>query len=169
MTPADFASLYAAELPYVWKSLRRLGVHPNDLDDLTQEVFTTAFVRFETFDQQRPLRPWLFGIAFRVAKANRTRVFRSREVAQEPAFELEDEGLRPDQQAENRRAMARVLKALEALPIDRRAVFILHDIEGQSVPEAAATLAIPVNTAYSRLRVARAEFVEAFHKSETHP
>lgn len=165
VTPTDFASLYAAELPFVWKSLRRLGASPADLHDLTQEVFTTAFERFSTYDPSRPLRPWLFGIAFRKLAAHRSRVVRAREVSAE-ALEVHDERPGPEAAAENSLQMARVLKALEALRLERRAVFILHDIEGLSVPEVAASLSIPLNTAYSRLRLARAEFVVAFRKTE---
>jgi RNA polymerase sigma-70 factor (ECF subfamily) len=45
--------------------------------------------------------------------------------------------------------------------IDRRAVFVLHDIHEVPVPEVAETLGVPLNTAYSRLRIAREEFATA--------
>jgi RNA polymerase sigma-70 factor (ECF subfamily) len=42
--------------------------------------------------------------------------------------------------------------------MDRRAVFVLYDIDGEPMKEIARSLGIPVNTAYSRLRLARSEF-----------
>lgn len=39
----------------------------------------------------------------------------------------------------------------------RRAVIVLHEIEQMTAPEIARTLEIPLNTVYSRLRVARVE------------
>jgi RNA polymerase sigma-70 factor (ECF subfamily) len=45
--------------------------------------------------------------------------------------------------------------------VDRRAVLILHDLDEVHVPEIAQALGIPLNTAYSRLRLARAEFAAA--------
>jgi RNA polymerase sigma-70 factor (ECF subfamily) len=51
--------------------------------------------------------------------------------------------------------------ALETIPIERRAVIVMHDIDGLPIPEVAETLGIPANTAYSRLRLARAELATA--------
>jgi RNA polymerase sigma-70 factor (ECF subfamily) len=51
-------------------------------------------------------------------------------------------------------------RALEAMEIDRRAVFLMHEVDGFSIPEVAEALAVPLNTAYSRLRLARDEFRE---------
>lgn len=163
MTRDQFSALYAQEVSWVWQTLRRLGVPPHDLDDLTQEVFVTAWQRLDSYDDRRPLRPWLFGIAFRVASARRNRAHVSREVPDD-ALDVKDERPSPEDDAAAAKTRALVLKALETLRLERRAVFILHDLEGQSIPEVAAVLEVPVNTAYTRLRAARQEFAEAFRK-----
>ena len=54
-----------------------------------------------------------------------------------------------------------VLTALQKLPTERRAVFILADLDGCAAPEISLSLGVPLNTVYSRLRVAREEFVAA--------
>jgi RNA polymerase sigma-70 factor (ECF subfamily) len=54
-----------------------------------------------------------------------------------------------------------VLQALESIDLDRRAVFVLYEIDGESMSDIALALGVPVNTAYSRLRAARAEFASA--------
>lgn len=51
-----------------------------------------------------------------------------------------------------------VLAALDAMDFEKRSLIVMHDLEGIAVPEIAALLAVPVNTAYSRLRLARGEF-----------
>ena len=53
------------------------------------------------------------------------------------------------------------MAGLETLDLDRRAVFVLHDLEGETIPVIAEALAIPLNPAYSRLRLARRDFTEA--------
>jgi len=53
-----------------------------------------------------------------------------------------------------RQATDLVLAALEVLDDDRRSLFVLHELDGVSMPEVAAALSIPLNTAYSRLRLA---------------
>jgi len=57
-----------------------------------------------------------------------------------------------------------VARALDTLDFDRRAVFILHEIDGVAIPEIARALEIPSNTAYSRLRLARADFGAAVRR-----
>lgn len=163
MTERQFSAVYALELSWVWNTLRRLGVPPSDLDDLCQEVFVTAWQRFSTYDPSRPLRPWLFGIAFRVASARRNRAHVSKEVSNE-ALEVRDERPSPEDDVEAAKTRALVVRALDGMRLERKAIFILHDLEGLPVPEAAAVLEVPLNTAYTRLRAARQEFAETFRK-----
>jgi RNA polymerase sigma-70 factor (ECF subfamily) len=56
-----------------------------------------------------------------------------------------------------REALDRLDAALESIEVGRRAVLVLHEIEEMTAPEIANVLSIPLNTVYSRLRVARAE------------
>jgi RNA polymerase sigma-70 factor, ECF subfamily len=157
----DFSAVYRAEFPFVVNSLRRLGIHEDDLEDLTHEVFMTAMRRRETYDPQRPIRPWLFGIAFRVAADFKRLVRHSRELPLEQTAEAHDRGLPPDEAAVSNQNRQLVLDALARIELSRRGVFIMHDIEGIAVPEIAQALNIPVGTAYSRLRQARIEFADA--------
>jgi len=62
---------------------------------------------------------------------------------------------------EARHSLERVQSALDMLDVDRRAVFILFELEGESCGSIAAGLGIPVGTVYSRLHKARAEFASA--------
>lgn len=165
MTAAEFATAYTQQLQYVWHTLRRLGVAPPELDDLTQEVFITAFQRIDSYDDQRPLRPWLFGIAFRVASARRQRAVQRHEVSDTATPEVSDAAPSPQRSLEATQKLARVQAALDTLRLERKVVFILHDIEGLAMPEVARTLSIPLNTAYTRLRLARADFTEAWRRN----
>jgi DNA-directed RNA polymerase specialized sigma24 family protein len=40
---AGFRALFHREAGYVWATLRRLGVHPSDVEDVTQEVMLRVF------------------------------------------------------------------------------------------------------------------------------
>jgi RNA polymerase sigma-70 factor (ECF subfamily) len=51
--------------------------------------------------------------------------------------------------------------ALATMDLDQRAPFVLFEIVGMSGPDMAATLEIPLGTAYSRLRLAREAFRRA--------
>jgi RNA polymerase sigma-70 factor (ECF subfamily) len=161
LAPEEFSAVYRAEFPFVVNSLRRLGIHQPDLEDLTHEVFMTALRRRDSYDPQRPIRAWLFGIAFRLAADFKRLVRHSRELPLEGTTEAPDRGLSPDDAAVARQDRQLVLDALARIELSRRGVFIMHDIEGIAAPEIARTLEIPVGTAHSRLRQARIEFAQA--------
>lgn len=161
--PPDFEAMYAAQFDYVARTLRRLGARPSDLEDLCQEVFLAAFFRRGSYDSTRPIRPWLFGIAFRALSQLRNRAQYQREIGEEGMAETP---VAPhlEEAVATGEARQLVLSALPKLPAERRAVFILHDLDECGAPEISAALGIPLNTVYSRLRVAREEFVTAVRR-----
>ncbi|MDF2693700.1 MAG: polymerase sigma factor RpoE [Labilithrix sp.] len=155
---ADFRVVFRREFSWVWNTLRRLGVRSDDLKDQSQEVFLRVHQLLSDYDTSRPFRPWLFAIAYRVA--GRYRTTHARHPVMEPV-DLADDGPGPDEDLETKQAQALVLDALQTIELNRRAVFILAELEERPVPEIAETLGVPLNTAYSRLRVAREEFAQA--------
>jgi RNA polymerase sigma-70 factor (ECF subfamily) len=158
----DFRTVYEAEFDYVFHSLRRLGVPARDLEDLCHDVFL-AFHRGTGYDPARPIKPWLFGIAFRVASDYRRRAQNRYELPSELG-DPPDAAPRADDQVEAQERRRLVLAALQSVELARRAVFVMHDIDGWSMPEIAQVLDAPLNTLYSRLRLARTEFAEAVRR-----
>jgi RNA polymerase sigma-70 factor (ECF subfamily) len=157
----DLESVYEAEASYVWRTLRRLGVAERDLEDVTHDVFLAVHRRLASYDASRPLRPWLFGVALRVASDYRHRARHRRELLPATEHEPTDDAPLPDERLEEERARALVLRALDAVEIERRSVLVMHDLDGFGVPEIAVALELPLNTAYSRLRLARQEIARA--------
>jgi len=151
-TPLDgagFQRLFRAEFRYVWTSLRRLGVPPRDIEDVAHEMFLEVHRQLVRYDPRRPARPWLFAFALRFAADYRKQARVRRE-----GFGEAPEMLDPSPGAD-----ARV--ALEAVELERRAVFILFELDEVPMADIATSLGLPVNTAYSRLRLARDEFAAA--------
>ncbi len=145
---------FQRELDYVFRTLRRLGTSPSEMEDLAQEVFLALHRSWCKYDPRRPLRPYLFGIAFRLASAHYRK--RSREVAF-GVVELRDSRPAPDEALQSRQLRTMMLAALERIPLPRRAVLVMRDLDDVPVGEVASVLGIPLFTAYSRLRKARRE------------
>jgi RNA polymerase sigma-70 factor, ECF subfamily len=154
--------VYAQQLGYVRGCLRGLGARPSELDDMVQEVFIRLAAHPEAFDQRRPIRPFLQGLAFRVfsefSRRERRQKLRALPWASSPS--------RPDESLERNQAALAISKALERVPPPRRAIFELHEIEGISVPELAQRFDLPLNTAYSQLRLSKRDFRSAILVSE---
>src|SRR5689334_2645076 len=163
-----FDAVFDGEFSYVWNTLRRLGICPRDLEDVTHEVFLQVYTHWAAFDATRAVRPWLFGFTYRIA-ADYRRLARHRLLLVGDVTEVEVAAAgAPDAQPEEalraREAAELVELGLDRLEFEQRAVFVMHDIDGFPMAEVAAALSIPVNTGYSRLRLARARFAAAVRK-----
>jgi len=158
-----FRALYDREVAFVWRNLRRLGVPLADVDDRCQEVFVVAHRRWADFaDYGRGVRPWLYAILVRVVSEARRHRRRHPEDSDGGAT-LERQRVEAAQAGVVmlRERVDRLDRALARVEVGRRMVLVLHEVEELSAPEIAQALGIPVNTVYSRLRVARAELEEA--------
>ncbi|MFK7985250.1 MAG: RNA polymerase sigma factor [Sandaracinaceae bacterium] len=155
-----FATVFQEHAPRVWRALRRLGVPESDVEDVCQEVFVVVHRKLPSFEGRSALSTWIYGIATRVASDYRKKAYVRRE---RPTDEVPDERRSAPQLKELEREQARQLldEALSALSDDKRAVFVLYEIEEQSMPSIAETLKLPVQTAYSRLYAARREVESA--------
>jgi RNA polymerase sigma-70 factor (ECF subfamily) len=157
-----FSDIFRAHGPYLWRALLGLGVRPGDVDDACQEVFLVVHRRLPEFDG-RALRSWLYAICLRVASEYR----RSARIRNEvPVAEL-PETQAPARQVESvfsRELGERLLAALDRLDEDKRAAFVLYEIEELALREVADALGCPLQTAYSRLQAAREQVRSSFER-----
>jgi len=148
---------------FVWRTLRHLGVHDADIEDVCQEVFVTVHRKLAGFEWRSTLRTWLYGICLRVASDYRRRAHVRRELpVAEPAA-----GAQAATQLEDlARVQARkqLLAILERLDADKRAVFVLYELEELGMKEVSEIVGCPLQTAYSRLHAARKVVLEAIRR-----
>lgn len=155
-TVPAFDDVYAAHVGFVWRIARAFGVPDASLEDAVQEVFVIVHRRLPEFEGRSAITTWLFAITRRVALAHRRRAGRSEPLADEPA------GASDTFAAVTRAEAAAIVAAiLDGMDEDKRIVFALVELEQLSVPEVARMLDLNLNTAYSRLRLARKAFEAA--------
>src|SRR4051812_25221702 len=156
---ARLAALAEANFSFIWRSLRRLGVPEPAVDDAAQQVFEVAARRLSDLQAGRE-RAFLFKTALLVATSARRDAARARsETAGAQLESLHDPAPSPEESAVMRERRLLLDRALEALDLGERTVFVLYEIEELSLSEIADLVAIPRGTAASRLRRAR----ESFH------
>jgi RNA polymerase sigma-70 factor (ECF subfamily) len=149
--------LFEQNLDFVWRSLRRLGVPLSSVDDATQQVWLIVARRLPEIAVDSE-RSFLFGTALRIASDMRRSLARLREVSGDTSPDFADPAPHAEELLERQRARSVLDQLLEDLPEELRVVFVLYELEEQTAGQIAELLGIPVGTASSRLRRARAEF-----------
>jgi RNA polymerase sigma-70 factor (ECF subfamily) len=157
----DVCELHRSHAGLVWKALQRLGVRDADLEDMMQEVFVVVHRRLPTLSRSENVTAWIFGISVKVAAAYRRRAHVRRERLDPAQSEGESRDQGPEPVAEARQALARLETILDRMDPDKRAVFVMFEIDELSCEEIAATLNVAVGTVYSRLHAARKVFEKA--------
>jgi RNA polymerase sigma-70 factor, ECF subfamily len=153
--------VYERELDYLFETLKRLGASPREIEDLSHEVFLVLHRNWQTLDLSRPFRPYLFAVAFRVVCAHRRRGRREIPFAY---VDAEDRAVGPEASLQSKESAQLVQEALAAVPLQRRAVVIMHDLDGVPIVEVAAKLSLTRFGAYARLRKARREMASALRR-----
>jgi RNA polymerase sigma-70 factor (ECF subfamily) len=102
----------------------------------------------------------LYGIAVRLASEHRRRAHVRREIPSAEQPEPED-GLTHSNSIESRELRTLFNRILERLDDDKRAVFVLYEIEDLDMKQVAEAVGCPLQTAYSRLHAARRFVAEA--------
>jgi RNA polymerase sigma-70 factor (ECF subfamily) len=157
-----FDDIYDSQLAYVWHTLRRLGAPDRDREDLAHDVFLIVHRRLDSYDSSRSLRAWLFGIAYRVLSDYRRSARVRREVVTDAEPSATATG--PAEAMSAREDRELVHAALAELELVRRAVFVMHELDGMTIPEIAEVIDAPQNTLYSHLRRARRELAAAVRR-----
>lgn len=140
----------------------RITRRHEDALDVVQDGFIRAFQRLESFQRESGFKTWLLQIV-----ANRALdVLRARKVRQAvpliggedgagPGLAGDEAAGRPERGLEQRELRHRLHDAIQNLPADQRAVFVLYATGELTYGEIAAAVGIPIGTVMSRLYHAR--------------
>ena len=165
---ATLAAVYREHHRFVWRSLVRLGVPDDRVDDAVHDTFMVVARRLDEFEGRASMRTWLFAIAMRVAQSVRRDDARDRRRRDKVRDKVREE-VRAQAQREHephaRADAAQTLRdLLDKLDDDKRAVFIMAELEGMTAPEIAGVIGAKVPTVYSRLRLAREQLQRAMQR-----
>jgi RNA polymerase sigma-70 factor (ECF subfamily) len=159
-----FAELYEKFFPLVWRTARRMGVADAALDDICQEVFIAIHRKLPEFTGQSTVRTWVFGFIFNIVqvhhRSQRRKSTHYRAVGDlvDPDTLTDHKQPSADERMRSAEAAGMAHRALDRLADDKRAVFVMSELEGLSATEIASALGLNVHTVYTRLRTARKEF-----------
>lgn len=158
---AAFADLYRAHAGRIYALCLRLEGDAARAEELTQDVFVRAWERLATFRGGSAFGTWLHRLAVNVVLQSRRSLWRraKRLIVTDDPSAYERPGDPP-----SAGARLDLDQAIAGLPAGARTVFVLHDIEGYTHQEIAATAGIAAGTSKAQLFRARRLLREALDR-----
>ncbi len=152
--PAAERELYDQNVDRVYGLAYRMTGDADQASEYTQDTFVRVFERLAEFRGEAAVSTWITSVALSVVYNGLRKIkrFRTRETELDEAAPI----------AVSRRESEPDLKsnlaaAIDALPEGYRTVFVLHDVEGYTHEEIAATLGVQEGTSKAQLSRARAK------------
>jgi RNA polymerase sigma-70 factor (ECF subfamily) len=168
----------------VYRLAMRITGQAEDAEEAAQDALWTAARKIGTFKGESAFGSWLYRIAANAAYQKlRSRRAKSREIALDDVLPVLDEdgrhfepmadwSERVDERALTGELREALERAIDSLPSDYRTALVMHDVEGLSNPDIAATLDISLPAVKSRVHRARlwvrkqlADYLEAAPQS----
>ncbi len=148
----------------------RMTGNAADAEELAQDAFLQAYGRLADFRVGSRFHPWLYTIALNLCRNHlRRRALvswvpfqSSRREGQE--IDPAERGAGPEEALLERESEERLQKAVDALPVKYREVFLLRQSEGLSYEEIASVTGLPLGTVEVRLFRARKRLLEALER-----
>jgi RNA polymerase sigma-70 factor, ECF subfamily len=170
LKPGEFERLAVAQMDTVYRVARRLARDPSRAEDLVQETYLRAFRSRASFSlEEFGIRPWLLRILYNLHLSKGQREGRQPVAIDEEQLQaaegrpaLDEGGLPLD--LKSREGMdERLVRAIDALPVEYSAPLVMWAVEDLSYREIAHALDVPIGTVMSRLHRARQKLTEALH------
>ena len=158
---ATFNAIYDAWFENVLRWIRALGVPQADREDIAQDVFLVVRRRLHAFDGENPAA-WLYRITKRQVRDFRRRTWIKNIFTREHTDALDtmpDDRAGPAALLERKQTQRILLTLLAKMNPDRRAAFMLFELDGLAGEEIARIQGVAVTTVWKRLHFARKEFL----------
>jgi RNA polymerase sigma-70 factor (ECF subfamily) len=142
----------------------------SDADDITQDVFLRAYRALDTFEGRSEFFTWVYRMTVnRSLNARRDRERRGEEPMDDLRVELAisiDARGNPALEAELRQTYTRLVRALDALPVEMRTSVVLVALQGLSHGEAAVVQKCSEGTIAWRIHEARRRLADSMRPEQ---
>lgn len=151
----EFYSIHASRLG---RFLERMGVPAADVEDVLQDVFVALHDCLGDYDGRTAFKGWLLGVAMNHVRAHRRRLWRRRLGRLAGFGGWSDDPDDPELVLGRDEALQELQWILSRMNDTHREAFVLYEIEELDGNSIAQILGCPLNTVWSRVRLARDDF-----------
>jgi len=156
----------------VFRATRAILRRDDEAEDVMQEAYVRAYEHLAEFRGEASFATWITRIAIHEALARKRREQRLEPLdsaPEQPTAMSAQSPRSPEQEVNDQQLRAVLERAIDALPDDFRAVFVLRAVEQMTGAEAALCLDIPEETVKTRLHRARLRLQEVIvHSLDAH-
>lgn len=157
-----FSRFMDAYRTMVFTFLHRYGVHPDQRDDLFQDIFLKLHLAAPSYRPSQPLRPWVVSIVLNsVRNQRRDRGRHLRVVKYDDQVPDMGQEAGTEQTLEDSDTVRFLDQRIRTLPPRQREVLALSAFKSLSMKQIAAVTGDPENTVKTHLRRARLALAEA--------
>lgn len=139
---AAFTALYKRHARSVAGVVYRMLGHDSQLDDIVQDTFVIALRRLDSLREPAALRHWLITIAVRRVRRNLAGRYKQREL-EDALTQTQPRVTQPEVQEQ----IEGLYRNLERLPEKHRVPWVLHHVEGETLPAVAGMCNVSLATA----------------------
>ncbi len=143
----------------------RMGVPPEDSEDIVSEVFIKVYENLGRYRPDHAFSTWIYRIATNHILDHQRRRRRERPRA-ELTETLADPGPPPSDRVERGEVSERVRRLLPLLDEKYRAALILMHVEGKKIEEIAVIIGVPAGTVKTRLARGRDKLAEIIRRHD---
>ncbi|HEU4652564.1 MAG TPA: RNA polymerase sigma factor [Steroidobacteraceae bacterium] len=155
---AAFQTLYGRHRAALHRYLQRTLRSREAANDVFQEVWSRVIASRINYEPRAQFNTFLYRIAHNCAMDHFRRTAQQRESQMRDIDELVDEipsrQPRPDEMASHSEVQVQLRRAINALPVEQRDVFVLYEESGLSLEDIGRITGVAMETAKSRLRYA---------------
>lgn len=146
---ARFEAEAMPHLDNIFRTATRVLGERARAEDVVQEVYLQAWKSFDRFASGTNCRAWLYKILFHCVNHHRRKWFRFPQLKEDEEFLFNNLAYTPP--VPEHLTDEEILRALDRIPADFRAIVLLVDVEEFAYKDAAEILRIPIGTVMSRL------------------
>ncbi len=175
---AAFREIVSRYKNSLYSFLRRFISQQDVVEDVFQETFLQLYSSRDSFDLDRPLRPWLFTIAANKAKDALRKIQRQATMSMGTMADAGDVSMdevvniltsyetTPEDEVSRDETSVRVRQIIAEMPDNLREILLLAYFEQFSYKHMAEILSIPIGTVKSRLHTAVAHFMKKWKAAD---